>query len=198
LGSPCPSSCDRGIFRRSAVGGNENGSALELRCRSNGTDPLPSIARASRLCRPRNYPPSATRVAVRCDGVREMSLQRELPVAQVPPLVQPFEELPSLVLADPTCDVRGCEVRSVDGRLLGRVSDLLVDPDRLRADFVVISSDVRGEADVPVSLSSLERRSGFLVLGRGTPTIELRYRSTTHLVLWAAAAVLLFVVAWLI
>ena len=127
-----------------------------------------------------------------------MSPNSELPLAQVPPLVQRLEELPALVIADATRDVRGWEVRSEEGRLLGRVSDLLVEPDQLRADFVAITSGVPGEADVSVSLSSLEQKSGSLILGRGMPSIELRYRSTTRLTLWAAAAVLLFVVAWLI
>lgn len=127
-----------------------------------------------------------------------MKPEAELPLAQVPPLVQRLDALPSLVIADATDDVRGWEVRSEDGRLLGRVSDLLVDPDRLTAEFLAITPAGPGDADVSVPLSSLEPRSGYLVRGRGMRSIGLRYRSTTRLTLWTVLAVVVLLVGWII
>lgn len=127
-----------------------------------------------------------------------MSSEAELPLAQVPPLVQRLDELPSLVIADAMDDVRGWEVRSEDGRLLGRVSDLLVDPDRLKAEFLAITPAGPGDPDVSVPLSSLEQRSGYLIRGRGMRSIGLRYRSTTRLTLWTVVGIVVLLLGWII
>ena len=50
-----------------------------------------------------------------------------------------LSQLPALVVADSRGDVRGWPVIAHDGRTLGTVADLLVDVDRLTADFLLVS-----------------------------------------------------------
>jgi hypothetical protein len=104
-------------------------------------------------------------------------------------------ELPALTIADRNHDVRGWQIRSDAGQVLGVVSDLLADPDRLLAEFLLVSrvNGDAGEAAVPVG--ALEARQSYLVLGSGLRPIELRYVSTTHLSLKAALIAGLLVAA---
>jgi hypothetical protein len=119
-----------------------------------------------------------------------------LPTAVPPAHVRPLGDLPALRLPDGERDVRGWELRDTDGELLGVVTDLLADPDRLVSEFLVVSDDVSAESVVPVA--RLEIRGSHLVPGSGLEPIRLQYQSTTHLTLWAAAAAVLVVLIWVI
>jgi hypothetical protein len=111
--------------------------------------------------------------------------------------LRPLAELPALRLADGARDLRGWPLHGADGALLGTVRDLLADPDRLVAEFLLVSTTVdAGEAIVP--LSGMEVRDSRLVPGRGLDPIPLRYQSTVHLSLWATAVAALLVLAWVI
>jgi hypothetical protein len=119
-----------------------------------------------------------------------------LPTAVPPAHVRPLGDLPALRLPDGERDVRGWELRGTDGELLGVVTDLLADPDRLVSEFLVVSDDVSAESIVPVA--RLEIRGSHLVPGSGLEPIRLQYQSTTHLTVWAAAATVLVVLIWVI
>ena len=120
-----------------------------------------------------------------------------LPTAVPPAHVRPLFELPALRLADGARDVRGWEVQDTAGEVLGLVTDLLADPDRLVSEFLLVSGKaVPGDAIVPVS--RMEVRGSHLVPGRGLEPIPLRYQSTTRLTLWAAAAVAVLVLLWVL
>ena len=115
-------------------------------------------------------------------------------------VVRPLAELPMLRLADPARDVRGWEVRGEDGRRLGRVADLLVDVDRLRADTLLVSLDgaERAGAMVVVPLHGLSAEPGSqrrLVTGEGMPPIGLRYQSTARYAIWVAIALVVIALA---
>ncbi len=102
-----------------------------------------------------------------------------------------------MVIADARRDVRGREIRSHTGQVLGVVSDLLADPDRLVAEFVVVSPVKAGDAEVFVPLAAVAARQEHLVLGSGLQPIELRYVSTVRLsATTAAAAALLVFIVW--
>lgn len=119
-----------------------------------------------------------------------------LPTAVAPAHVRPLADLPALRLADGAQDLRGWELRDTAGELLGVVTDLLADPDRLVSEFLVVSDDVSAESIVPVA--RMEIRGSHLVPGSGIEPIPLRYQSTTHMTLWAAAAAALVVLIWVI
>ena len=111
--------------------------------------------------------------------------------------LRPLAELPALRLAAGARDLRGWRVHDADGSLLGTVRDLLADPDRLVAEFLLVSNSAdAGEAIVP--LSGVEIRDSQLVPGRGLEPVPLRYLSTVRLTLWAAAVAALLVLAWVI
>jgi hypothetical protein len=88
-------------------------------------------------------------------------------------------------------------VRTTDGELIGVVTDLLADPDRLVAEFLLVSGVPAGDRESAVPVSRMEIRGSHLVPGSGLEPIVLRYQSTVRLTLWtvaiAAAALLL---AW--
>jgi hypothetical protein len=117
-----------------------------------------------------------------------------LPVEPRPPKLQPLAELPALAIADPSRDVRGWLIQSDTGQTLGVVSDLLADPDRLVAEFLLVSPS--GAKSV-VPITALAPRESHLVLGSGLQPIELRYISTTRLTARAAlGAALMLALVW--
>jgi hypothetical protein len=80
--------------------------------------------------------------------------------------LRPLAELPSLRLAAGARDLRGWHVQDADGKLLGTVRDLLADPDRLVAEFLLVSTRAdSGEAIM--ALSGMEIRDSHLVPGSG-------------------------------
>ena len=120
-----------------------------------------------------------------------------LPTAVPPAHLRPLADLPALRLADGARDVRGWEVRSTGGEVLGIVTDMLADPDRLLAEFLLISDKATsGELIVPVD--KMQIQGSHLVAGSGLEPIALRYQSTTRLALWAAGAAALLVVIWVL
>jgi hypothetical protein len=117
-----------------------------------------------------------------------------LPIEPRPPKLQPLADLPALVIADPSRDVRGWLIQSDSGESLGVVSDLLADPDRLVAEFLLVS---RSGAEAVVPITALALRESHLVLGSGLQPIELRYISTTRLTARAAlGAALIIALIW--
>ena len=125
-------------------------------------------------------------------GARETAL----PAAEPPAHFRPLAELPALRLADDARDVRGWDVRTPDGERLGVVTDLLVDPDRLVAEYLVVLQEP-GARERHVPVSSLDMRDAHLALGAGFEPIPLRYQSTARLTAWtAAAAALVALLAW--
>lgn len=122
------------------------------------------------------------------------------------PALRALADLPALVVADVRGDLRGCEILAADGRTLGLVTDLLVDMDRLVAEFVIVARGGGAAAqagageEVVVPLSALARVSERgLARGPGLPPIPLRYRSTVALTLRVAAVVaLLLALAWVL
>jgi len=88
-------------------------------------------------------------------------------------------------------------VQDTAGEVLGIVTDLLADPDRLVSEFLVVSTKASsGEAIVPVD--RMEIRGSHVIPGSGLEPIPLRYQSTTHLTLWAVAAAAFLVSIWVI
>ena len=132
-----------------------------------------------------------------CPPVQIVMTNAMLPVEVPPPKLQALAELPALVVADASRDVRGREIRSHTGQVLGVVSDLLADPDRLVAEFLVVSPLNGRDAEAFVPLAAVEARQEHLVLGSGLQPIELRYVSTVRLTATtAAAAALLVLIVW--
>ena len=119
-----------------------------------------------------------------------------LPVESPPPQLQPLAELPALVVAEPSGDVRGWEIRSEAGEVLGVVSDLLADPDRLVAEFLVVSPET-GDVPVVVPVAAVAARPPYLLVGSGLQPIKLRYVSTIRLTVTATLAVLVVIIVWL-
>ena len=120
-----------------------------------------------------------------------------LPVESPPPTLQPLAELPALVIADASRDVRGWEIRSDAGHILAVVSDLLADPDRLVAEFLVVTPAGAGHTESFVPVAALAARPPHLVLGSGLQPIKLRYVSTVRLTTrTATAAALLVLIVW--
>lgn len=119
-----------------------------------------------------------------------------LPVTSAPPTSQALAELPALQVADVSRDVRGWEIRSDSGDLLGIVSDLLADPDRLVAEFLLVSPSNTGGVQI-VPVAGLSARPPYLVLGGGLEPIKLHYVSTARLTARTAAlAALLVIILW--
>ena len=110
--------------------------------------------------------------------------------------LRPLADLPALRLADGARDVRGWEVQNADGEVVGVVTDLLADPDRLMAELLLVSDAASGESIVPIS--RMQVRGSHLVPGGGLEPIPLRYQSTVRLTLWTAAAAALLVLIWVI
>lgn len=120
-----------------------------------------------------------------------------LPAQSPPSRLQPLAELPALVIRDASRDVRGREIRSDAGQVLGIVSDLLADPDQLVAEFLVVAPVNMGEPEVFVPLATVAARHDHLVLGGGVQPIELRYVSTLRLTATTAtAAALVVLIVW--
>jgi hypothetical protein len=120
-----------------------------------------------------------------------------LPVESPPPHLQPLAELPALVVAEPSRDVRGWKIRSETGEVLGVVSDLLADPDRLVAEFLVVSPPNTGAVRVVVPVAAVAAHPPYLLLGGGLQPIKLRYVSTIRLTATATLAVLGVIIVWL-
>jgi len=115
------------------------------------------------------------------------------------PDLRPLSELPAILVAQSDRDVRGREVIAYDGRVLGHVVDLLVDVDRLSADFLVVAIGggpaAGGRALVPVR--AVRQEGTRLVAGIGMKPIELRYRSTSWPAMWATlVTAVILLVAW--
>jgi hypothetical protein len=121
-----------------------------------------------------------------------------LPVGTPPPAARPLAELPALTIADSSRDVRGWQIQSDTGEVLGIVSDLLADPDGLVAEFLVVSAVNGGGTQVVVPVAALAAQQSHLVLGSGLQPITLRYVSTTRLTVTAAAVTaFLIILVWL-
>jgi hypothetical protein len=122
-----------------------------------------------------------------------------LPVGAPPPAGRPLAELPALAIADSSRDVRGWQIQSEAGEVLGVVSDLLADPDRLVAEFLLVSAVNAGGAQVVVPVAALAAQPSHLVLGSGLQPITLRYVSTTRLtVTVAGVTAILIIIVWLL
>jgi sporulation protein YlmC with PRC-barrel domain len=107
--------------------------------------------------------------------------------------------------------VRGWYVVTRAAERVGTVTDMLVDIDTLRAEFLIIDADRETLADlsdtefalVPVGTTHVDAATRRVVISdaanRAAPEIRLRYRSTTHLV-WTAGAIgtAAMLVAWLL
>jgi sporulation protein YlmC with PRC-barrel domain len=79
-----------------------------------------------------------------------------------------LSDLDGFSIGDGEPDIRGWEVRTVGGRELGEVEDLLVDPDR--GEVVMIEVDVRGEsvhAEVPIRSVQLDRKHKHVIVDSG-------------------------------
>jgi hypothetical protein len=101
-----------------------------------------------------------------------------------------LSEVPTLVIARDDQNVLGWDV-IVDGERMGTVVDLLVDVDRLRAEYLLVStSHPTGEGDmlVPVAAFTKDRPRSRLVVGIGPAYIKVRYPSTVALATWSALA----------
>ena len=123
---------------------------------------------------------------------------------------QPLRELPALVVSPDSVDVRGWTAVTAAAERIGIVTDLLVDVESLRAEYLIIDPDretLAGLSEtelavVPVETARIDR-TGRQVIISGVqglaPEIHVRYRSTTHLA-WAAVAIgaVLVWLAWLL
>ena len=125
---------------------------------------------------------------------RNVASNGVLPVEPQPPKLQPLADLPALVIADPSRDVRGWSIRSDTGQSLGVVEDLLADPDQLVAEFLLVSRSEASRAESVVPVRALAPGQSHLVLGSGLQPIKLRYISTTRLTARAALGVALVLV----
>lgn len=113
--------------------------------------------------------------------------------------LQPLRELTALTIDREQADVRGWTVMGRDGRPLGYVTDLLADADSLQAEYVIVTIDgedhpaAQAETVLPVAALRAVPEQRQLISDGGMRPIRLRYQSTTWLVWWALA--LLIVVA---
>ena len=109
-----------------------------------------------------------------------MNPEPTLPSAQPPPHLMPLADLPALRLDEGERDPRGLEVRSPAGTVLGTVTDLLADPDRLVAAFLIVRNpEGSGTSIVPVA--GVRYDGSAFVTGGESPAFRLRYQSTTRL-----------------
>lgn len=79
-----------------------------------------------------------------------------------------LDDLEGYTMAAGEPDVRGWEVRTLSGRDLGEVEDLLVDPDR--GEIVMLEVDMRGEgvhAEVPLRSVQLDRDRKVVLVDSG-------------------------------
>jgi hypothetical protein len=117
--------------------------------------------------------------------------------------LRPLRELPALTLDREEADVRGWEVAGRDGRPLGHVSDLLADADSLQADYVIVRVDGEGrsaaqaETVLPVAALRAVPEQRRLLADGGMKAIRLRYRSTTGLVWWTVALLIVLAIVLL-
>jgi hypothetical protein len=117
--------------------------------------------------------------------------------------LRPLRELPALTLDREEADVRGWMVTGSDGRPLGHVSDLLADADSLKADYVIVTIDGDGrsaaqaEAVLPVTALRVVPEQRQLISDGGMKAIRLRYRSTTGLVWWVVAVLIVIAIVLL-
>jgi sporulation protein YlmC with PRC-barrel domain len=104
-----------------------------------------------------------------------------------------LSELPALVIDAGSVDVRGWTVTTPNGTRVGVVTDLLVDIDHLKVEYLGIE-DQSGSGSRPALLPLT--RVHLLVEARQVvrdgannlePEIHVRYRSTWHLTLIAGA-----------
>ena len=121
----------------------------------------------------------------------------QLPTGIPPAHLRPLVDLPALRLAEGARDLRGFEVHDADSERVGVVTDVLADPDRLVAEFLLVS-DAASSGELIVPVSRMEIRGAHLVPGSGLEPIPLRYQSTTRLTLWAAAGAALVLLIWII
>jgi sporulation protein YlmC with PRC-barrel domain len=82
----------------------------------------------------------------------------------------PIEDLKGYTLAAGEPDIRGWDVRTLGGRDLGEVEDLLVDPDR--GEVVMLEVDLRGDAsnrhaEVPIRSVQLDRARRCVLVDSG-------------------------------
>ncbi|HUF50663.1 MAG TPA: PRC-barrel domain-containing protein [Longimicrobiales bacterium] len=80
----------------------------------------------------------------------------------------PLDDLTGYTMAAGEPDIRGWDVRTLGGRELGEVEDLLVDPDR--GEVVMLEVDVRGEgthAEVPLRAVQLDRARKVVLVDSG-------------------------------
>ena len=80
----------------------------------------------------------------------------------------PLDDLKGYTMAAGEPDVRGWDVRTLGGRELGEVEDLLVDPDR--GEVVMLEVDMRGEglhAEVPLRSVQLDRGRKIVLVDSG-------------------------------
>ena len=126
-----------------------------------------------------------------------MKREPDVPVDIPEPKLQRLTEVPALLVADKSRDIRGWEIRAEDGHVLGVVADLLADVDRLVVQSVIVSPAEPGAIRPLVSLAELSTRRDHLVFGGGLPPIPLCYRSTARLTAWTAGtAALIVLIVW--
>jgi sporulation protein YlmC with PRC-barrel domain len=124
--------------------------------------------------------------------------------------LRPLGELPALALDRESPDVCGWSVATAAGERIGTVKDLLVDPDRLSAEYLLVDPDRESMAGlpptelaaIPLTTTRIDLASRQVVVSNAPvvpPPIRLRYQSTTHLT-WIAAAigVAAVLLAWLL
>lgn len=87
--------------------------------------------------------------------------------------LRPLAEIGDYDIADDDPDIRGWEVRSVEGRVVGRVRDLIVDTVAMEVRYIVVALDpevAQGAADprvlVPVGTARLADRAPCVQLER--------------------------------
>jgi hypothetical protein len=80
----------------------------------------------------------------------------------------PLHHLKDFNIADGEPDIRGWDVRTLSGREIGSVEELLVDPDR--GEVVMLDVDLRGEgghAEVPIRAVQLDRDRKVVIVDSG-------------------------------
>jgi sporulation protein YlmC with PRC-barrel domain len=87
-----------------------------------------------------------------------------------------LDELDGYALGDGEPDIRGWDVRTVSGRELGEVEDLLVDPDR--GEVVMLEVELRDggvHTEVPIRSVQLDRDHEVVLLDSGDIEDHVRY-----------------------
>lgn len=86
----------------------------------------------------------------------------------------PMHDLDGYRIADGEPDIRGWDVRTLSGREIGEIEDLLVDPER--GEVVMIEVELREEgvhAEVPIRSVQLDRESRAVIVDSGD--LDARY-----------------------